>query len=90
MAACGFGCSSARPIVAADAGELRTVRTAQVAGNGLALSAAVLGEDQAERLLGVDVSGRSVLPVLFAVKNEAATSYLLLREHFSLNINGRL
>jgi hypothetical protein len=46
-----------------------------------------LAKEQAQRLLGVDVTERSVMPVLFVMTNQTATPQLVLREHFSLRID---
>jgi hypothetical protein len=54
-----IGCSATRPIVSAGLGDIPE-DAASAEGNGIAMSAAVLGPRQAERLLHVDVAGRHV------------------------------
>lgn len=84
---CAAGCAGPQPITPPNVSELPTAHIAQGERDGLVLRAALLAKEQAQRLISVDVTGRSVMPVLFVMTNQTATPHLVLREHFSLRVD---
>ena len=87
---CNLSCSSGKAITPPAPRELSTVQTAEASKNGILLRAGVLGKDRAKDLLNTNVAGRSVLPLLFVVKNETQIARIVTRDNFSLKINGQL
>lgn len=78
------GCAGPQPMTPPAVSELLTAHMGESERDGLVLRAALLVKEQAQRLLGVDVTERSVMPVLFVMTNQTPTPQLILREHFSL------
>ncbi len=85
-----FACSHAKPIVSATTEGFASAHAQKRVNDNLTISATVLSKDQAKKRLRIQPAQRSVLPILFAVKNEGTRSYPISLTHFSLNLNGRL
>lgn len=80
------GCSGPQRIVAPDAKELSVSKVREGEREGVTLRAVVLDEEQGKRLLGVDATKQSVVPVLFAINNQTENPYQIHRGHFILRI----
>lgn len=79
------GCTSPRQIIAPDPKELSMSNEGQTERDGFTFRATILGEEQAKRLLNVDVfASRSVVPILFVLTNQNKNACMIRREHFTL------